>query len=205
MEFDHILKLSREQLYTEASKFKEADEYDNYYIYLTMAANYKHKLAEQYLNSGYQDDCPLYRQNFSNTVPFYEATKDYSYSSFILGWLYHKGIYFAKDNNLAKKFYEQSIMKGNEIAYHNMMWVDNENYSHYTRIMMYYLFETNQEHRIGEVCGYINEDKIDSIKEIYILKKENDEFKYKNNKLEKEVDQLRKENNELKTHYKINL
>ena len=192
MDYDHILKLSPEQLYSDAQKFKQSNEYDNYYIHLTMSANYKYKLAEQDLNIKCLDPI-FYCQNYSNTVPFYEATKDYSYSSFILGWLYTKGIHFPKSNDMARKFYEQSILKGNELAYYYIKWVDAKHYDQYKQPMLDHLFETNQENRIYEICGYVSDNKIDLHKKIYQLKKENDKYKYKNSILEKE-------NNELKTH-----
>ena len=119
MEFDHIIKLPPKELYDKALEFKKSEDYDNYYMYMLMSANYDYKLAETDLLDAY--DKELYKkQNYSNTKSFYEATQNYSCSMSSLAYMYDDGLGVTQDYNKAKEFYIMAIEKGNSEAMNNL-------------------------------------------------------------------------------------
>ena len=135
MEFDHILKLSAQKLYEKALQFKESKkDYDNYCIYMTMSANYGYKLAEEDLDNDYTGPKLHTKQNYKDTIKFYEETKDYSYSANYLGYIYNdeSNILMRQDNDKAMELYEIAIKKGNKHAIHNLacMYENPQNVSH---------------------------------------------------------------------------
>ena len=120
MDFNHIIKLSPQELYQKALEFKEIEDYDNLAIYLRMSANYGYELALNSINTSDDNYLLSRNQNHSKTIHFYEATKMYSYSANVLGWMYEKGIYFQKNIKKAKELYKYAISKDNGIAMFNL-------------------------------------------------------------------------------------
>ena len=119
MQFDHIIKLSPEELYEKALEFKKINDIDNYYIYMTMSANYNYKLAEDELENDYKLKLHV-KQNHSNTIKFYEVTKNYSYSANYFGYMYDSGQDITQDYSKAIELYEVAIAKGNAYAMSNL-------------------------------------------------------------------------------------
>lgn len=105
---DFILSLDKETLYEKAIEFKNKIDHDNYIIYLTHSANLGYILA-------IRDLCRNHCYgNYNNTRVFYEQTKTFGYSLFMLGYIYE-----FLDINQAKEYYEKSIELENGIAaYH---------------------------------------------------------------------------------------
>lgn len=77
---EHIFHHSSEELYTKSLQYKQDEDYDNYAIYLTMAANYGCELAQTMLFN----DADMKKQHYSNTLEFYIRTA-YVYDNIIYG------------------------------------------------------------------------------------------------------------------------
>ena len=103
MNFDTIINLSGQELYDKALGFKGIADYDNYFMHLVMAANYDHLDAQKLLEIE-----NIRKPDYYKTLPFYEATKNYSYSLCVLGNIYNKTDYVK-----AKQYYEEAISKNN--------------------------------------------------------------------------------------------
>lgn len=106
---DLIYNLSAEELYNQAIIFKENGDYDNYIIYITMAANYDYQAA---MDNIYK--CETYKkQNYARTLKFYEATTQYSYSTHFLAYMYYHGLGVDQDYDKSLELYMMAIEKGN--------------------------------------------------------------------------------------------
>ena len=103
--------LSREGLYDKAQEFKEKEDWNNYFIYMTMSANLEYKPAiYDLIRSEFK------KQDCTKTLEFYEKTKEYGYSKAILGFIYGIGIGVEKNIELAINYYKQAIEMGNSMA-----------------------------------------------------------------------------------------
>ena len=118
MEFNHIIKLSAEELYQKALEFKKVKDYDNYAMHITMSANHNYKLAQDIL--AHPNDNDFSKQNHSITKHFYKATKDYSQSTYYLGFIYECGYGVKQSNKKARKLYEMAVEKDNGDAMNNL-------------------------------------------------------------------------------------
>ena len=107
MDYNQITQLNPEELYNKAHEFKQNNDYDNYFIYLTMSANKDYELAKrdfeiQFINENVD------RQDYVKTKPFYDFTQEYSYSLCMIGYIHlfdNKGV---KHNyNYAKECFEK--------------------------------------------------------------------------------------------------
>ena len=111
---DLIYSLSGKELYNQAIILRKNRDYDNYMIYITMAANYDYQPAIDII---YQSD--LYKkQNYSLTFKFYEETANNtnlknSYSIHFLAYMYNNGYGVYRDKNKAAELYMIAIKKGN--------------------------------------------------------------------------------------------
>jgi TPR repeat protein len=114
-----IINLGPTELYEQSIKFKEDKDYSNYFVYLFMSANKDYDLAITAVSDEYYNDKLYLKQNFSQTIPFYQATKDYSYTAHFLGYIYECGHSVVKNEARAKELYKVSIEKGNMHAIHN--------------------------------------------------------------------------------------
>lgn len=114
---DKVFCLSRQELYDEAQEFKKAEDWDNYFIYLTMSANLEHKVAEKELMKAcsldYEGCSDFEKQKFEKTKPFYKLTQEYSYSLHFLGFIVRK-----IEGNIEEglKFQKQAMSLGNSFA-----------------------------------------------------------------------------------------
>ena len=116
-----IINLSPDELYTKAVTYKQNGDINNYCMYMTMAANYDHELAKQDLDDDYHNDLVHLKQNYSITLQFYEATKDYGYSANYLGYIYgHGNSGTNKNTDTANKLYELGVIFGNMYAMANL-------------------------------------------------------------------------------------
>ena len=110
---EHIYNLSGEELYNQALDFLKTKDYDNYAIYITMAANYQNADA---IKTIYNND--YYRnQNYSRTFKFYEQSANNlsqnSYSLHYLAYMYENGLWIKKDIAKAFNLYQLAIEKNN--------------------------------------------------------------------------------------------
>ena len=162
MEFDHIIKLSPEELYTKAIAFKESKDYDNYCIYMVMSANYDYKLAEDDLLKDYSGERLFMKQNLSKTIYFYEATEKYGYSANYLGYCFAYGILYKQNYTHARRNYEIGIEKNCKISMQNLMTLFGK--------------DENTKDMLKEyITKYLQFKKENA--ELIKLKKENDELK----------------------------
>lgn len=116
---ENIMSMSPEELYIKAIKFKDVDDYDNYFIHMTMAANFKHPGAIYHLHEDYHH-CTHLKQNHAKTIFFYELTKEFSYSMTYLGSMYDAGIGTEKNHHKASELYIAAIQQVNVIAMNNL-------------------------------------------------------------------------------------
>lgn len=123
MEFDNIIKLAPKKLYRKALPFKKSNDYDNYCIYMIMAANYGYKLAHDDLAQDYSGNELHLKQNYSKTKQFYETTKKYAYSMNYLGYMYNMGFGVERNSDKAKELYEMAIVKDNSFSMHNLAYM----------------------------------------------------------------------------------
>lgn len=120
LEYEHILKLSAQELHKKALEYKNRKDYDNYCIYMIMSANYNYKLAEDDLYDDYINKGSHYKQNYNVTLKFYEKTQEYSYSANYLGYMYNGGFGVYKNIVTALLFYKKAIGKNNKLAIVNL-------------------------------------------------------------------------------------
>lgn len=108
------------ELYNRALIYKSDSDYNNYMIYLTMAANYEYKKAEDefYISDDW------HKQDFEVTIKFYQDNIEQpvpnAQSLNNLGYMYSEGNFVEMDKVMAKKLYKQAIEKGNKAAVHNL-------------------------------------------------------------------------------------
>ena len=109
-------RISDKELYDRAQIFKQNQDYNNYIIYITKAAN-----------NGYRDaidniyKCDTYKkQDYSVTIKFYEATVEYSYSAHFLGYMYYNGLYVKQNISKSLELFELANKKGNGHSARNL-------------------------------------------------------------------------------------
>lgn len=110
MDFTTVLTLSKDELYEKALSYEKQEDYDNYFIHLTMAANLDHKDAMNKLDDDYINK-RNYEQDHSETFKFYEITREYSYSLHYLAWMYYHGKNTQQDYGKARILFEESISR----------------------------------------------------------------------------------------------
>jgi len=156
MDYQHIISLSPKDLYDQGLIFKLKQDYNNYCMYMVMAANYDYDLAIQELFNDYQNNCHnsfLHKkQDLKVTKPFYEMTQQYSYSLNYLGYILNN------DNSL--EYYEKAgqIMK-NPVAQCNL-GCHYEKQKDYDKAIMF--FELSLEQGFGNsalMLGNIYQNK----------------------------------------------
>lgn len=115
-----LYTLSGIELYKRANSYKNAEDYDNYAIYLTMAANYNHQEA---INTIYHDIEIWHKQNFYATINFYHYHSFYfsqnSFSLHNLATMYSNGLGTDIDHKKAKKYYKAAAEKNNTLSLNN--------------------------------------------------------------------------------------
>lgn len=117
-----IYNLSGEELYKQSLDFLKARNYDNYAIYITMAANYQYNDAVEtiYGNDYYKN------QNYSNTLKFYlDSANDLSQNSFslhFLAYMYANGLGVKMDKAESLKLYKLAIEKNNLYSVCNLAY-----------------------------------------------------------------------------------
>ena len=119
---EHLYNLSGEKLYKKAIEFKLLENYDNYIIYMTMAANYEYQAAIDiiYIDKSYE------KQDYANTLNFYLETSidqnliKNSYSIHFLAFMYRNGLAVEQDNQKAKKLYKRSCKKECQYSFNNL-------------------------------------------------------------------------------------
>ena len=110
----HLYNLSGEELYNKAQEFLLLKNYNDYAIYMIMAANYDYAGAINDII----DDKILKKQNYDLTGSFYIETSEdicLEKNNFSIYWLanmYRSGIHVEHDYNKAIELYKKSIDKG---------------------------------------------------------------------------------------------
>lgn len=130
----HLYKLSGSQLYQKAIEFKLVENYDNYIIYMTVAANKEYQPAIDIIYS----DKIYQKQNYNKTLQFYQTTANdpylaqNSYSIHFLAYMYDCGHGVKQDNIKAISLYKLAIEKGCVVSLHNLAFIyfhdTNKNY-----------------------------------------------------------------------------
>ena len=88
------------------------DDWTKYFIYMTMSANLGYQPAISELMRA-----PFHEQDYKETFPFYEKTKNCMYSMEQLASMYEKDRGFIEKNEeLSDRYYKTAICKGNSIA-----------------------------------------------------------------------------------------
>ena len=106
------LFMSREELYEKALEFKVKEDWNNYFIYMTMSANLEYSPAIYDLVRSEFDN-----QNYAKTLEFYEKTKEYGYSKAMLAYIYVHGYSKGKkDIQLSAKYLKEAVEMGNSMA-----------------------------------------------------------------------------------------
>ena len=108
---EEIINMSPDELYTKAIAFKQINDHNNYYIHMTMAANYGHSEAITCLDADYFTWENL-TQNHSVTFSFYEQTKDFTYSLHYLAYMYRHGLGVEADHQKAIELYMRCVEEG---------------------------------------------------------------------------------------------
>ena len=93
---DKIINISVNELYNIAVRCRTESDYDNYFIYMTMAANMNYQPAIVLLHDDYVNGTNN-KQNHSITYSFYSTTAMYPYSLNYLAYMYYHGIEVGKD------------------------------------------------------------------------------------------------------------
>lgn len=122
-----IVQMPKEELYEKALIMKDKD-LEKYHMYIVMASNYGYQLAKDEFYDYYYKKVSLvaalqqYPIDAEKAKRFYEHTKDYSYSSFLLGEMYHHKLGVDQDYAKAKELYELAIKQDdtNTFAYWNL-------------------------------------------------------------------------------------
>ena len=112
--------LPKDELYERAIAFKEAADYDNYIVHMTMAANLGHVLAIEQLYDDYVNDHIHEKQDYSKTLKFYESTIEYAFSASYLGWMHHNANGVQRDDKRAIELYQMAIKNGDGAAMNNL-------------------------------------------------------------------------------------
>ena len=136
-------RISDKELYDQAQIFKQNQDYNNYIIYITKAAN-----------NGYPDaidniyKCDTYKeQDYSVTIKFYEATVESSYSAHFLGYMYFIGLHVKKDLSKSLELFELAYKKGNGHSARNLaLLYEAESYvtQNYCRALELYEFSISK-------------------------------------------------------------
>ena len=135
---DLIYALSGKELYDQAIIFRKNKNYDNYMIYITMAANYDYQEAIDIIYL-----CDLYKkQNYSLTLKFYEETANNtnlknSYSIHFLAYMYYNGFGVKENQCKAIELYLKSIEKGNNQSLFNLISITDAEQIYHKIIMIY--------------------------------------------------------------------
>ena len=119
---EEIINMPVDKLYSKAIEFKQINDHNNYYMYMTMAANYDHPEAINCLTEDYSRDENLLQDHIV-TFPFYEQTKNFSYSSNYLACMYRDGNGVKQNYQKAIEFYMRAIEKGNSKAMHHLAYM----------------------------------------------------------------------------------
>ena len=124
---EEIINMPVDKLYSKAVEWKQINDYNNYYIYMTMAANYDHPEAINCLTEDYCQDGNLLQDHIV-TLPFYEQTNKFNYSSHYLAYMYKTGRGVKKDYQKAVELYTRAIEKGNSHSMNNLgvMYMDGD-------------------------------------------------------------------------------
>jgi len=127
MDFTQIIQLSGDALYNKALTFKQGQDDNsltNYYIHLVMACNYGNELAKEEFYDDYYERLSITNniatlQDYTERIKFFELTKEYPYSAFLLGEMYEqgRGQYLQQDYKKAKELYEYVISKDLKCTY----------------------------------------------------------------------------------------
>lgn len=113
------MNMSPTDLFNQAIKFLKLLDYNNYFIYMTMAANLNHSDAIIYLNKDY-DANNTSKQDHLQTLDFYVRTSNYSYSANYLGYMYENGIGIDQNYSKAIELYELAIESNDPAAMNNL-------------------------------------------------------------------------------------
>ena len=108
---EEIINMPAEKLYSKAIEFKQINDYNNYYIHMTMAANYDHFEAINCLEENYEANENL-KQDHSITFSFYEQTNDFIYSANYLAYMYYNGLHAEKNYQKTIELYTWAVEKG---------------------------------------------------------------------------------------------
>ena len=124
---EHIYGLSGKELYDQALVFKEKQDFDNYVIYLTMAANYQYPDAIDIFDNSEEQE-----QYYSQNIKFFKDSVDRldqnSYSLLNLSIIYKEGLGVVKDHKEAFRLVELSAEKGNRNALNRLATCYNGNH-----------------------------------------------------------------------------
>ena len=116
---EEIINMPVDKLYSKAVEWKQINDYNNYYIYMTMAANYGHSEAIKSLSEDFISGGNLLQDHIV-TLPFYEQTNKFNYSSHYLAYMYKTGRGIEKDYQKAVELYTRAIEKGNSHSMNNL-------------------------------------------------------------------------------------
>ena len=119
---EEIINMPMDKLYSKAIKFKQINDYNNYYIYMTMAANYNHSEAINCLMEDYYAKENL-KQDHMVTFSFYEQTNDLTYSMNYLANMYKNGNGVEQNYQKAIELYMRANEKGNVCAMNNLAFM----------------------------------------------------------------------------------
>lgn len=123
--FDTLLKLSQtskyyhkfiepgEKLFDEAMKYFEERDMTNVQIFLTLSAYKNYKPAEDKLMESYQEDT-IYNigLDYKKLWEFHNQHSDKGISQNYIGYMYDRGFFVEKNEDVAKKWYIKSAKSG---------------------------------------------------------------------------------------------
>lgn len=122
-----FLNCDSQTLYEKSVEFKNNNDYTNFIMYLTHAANLGNSLAIKTLFDDYQNDKNHLKQDLEISKPFYEKTNEYSYSLNYLGFI-------SKDEDKKYEYWLKSYEEyGNPIAAFNLS--QNKNINNNKKLM----------------------------------------------------------------------
>ena len=102
-------------------EYEKNNNYDKYFITLTFMADRGCPVSQKRLMNDYMIQKNL-SQNHHVTNSFYLNNHEYSYSASYIGWMYFKGIYYEKNDNVGSLYYKKAIELGNPIAMNNLVF-----------------------------------------------------------------------------------
>ena len=219
---EEIINMSPDGLYTKAIEFKQLNDYNNYYIYMTMAANYDHPEAINCLETDYYAGINQ-KQDHNITFPFYEQTNNLSYSMNYLANMYQNGYGVEKNYDKAIDLYIRAIEKRNPCAMNNLAFMYEhgngvkKDYRKAIELYMRAIEKGSKNSLLPLTCLYIHHKSlfnIDDIIDFFLVNKPknlgiilngSDAIPYlqENRTMKKENQELKKINKELMDH--INL